>query len=224
MENQALIFKSILIGLILINIFVNNNIQIQTIIYIIIASIVSYFYYNYYKTGYNNNEYMKVVRKMTRRNTPFDPRYKSFLYKNPALLTIFYELLPYCKFDTKNYKDALIAGNQLILLYESAKIGHRFPNQSIDLAEQLQRNILNSCQSLILSFPTTVISNYKFEAKLKTLHEVLQNIIDNIKLIYKDKYIQNGPDIYSPPPDINNGPWKNPLNGKEYNKHWNFYY
>ena len=161
---------------------------------------------------------------MNHKYTPFDDTHKSFLYKNPALLTIFSKFLPYCKFDTKNYKEALVAGNQLVLLYESAKKGHRFPNQSIDLAEQLQRDIMNSCQALVLSFPTTVVADYRYEANLDVLQKVLQNIVDNIKLIYEDKYVQDGPDIYSPPPDINSGPWKNPLNDKEYNKYWNFYY
>ena len=119
---------------------------------------------------------------------------------------------------------ALIAGNQLVLLYESAKIGHQFPNQSISLAEQLQRNIMNSMQAFVLSFPTTVVSGYRFEANLKVLQKVLQNIINNIKLIYDDHYAQNGPDIYSPPPDIYSGPWKNPLDSKEYNKYFNFFY
>ena len=224
MENQDLIFKSILIGLVLINILVNNPISIQVILYILIALITGYLFYNYNKPKEDNEIYNKVVTRMTRRDTPFAPKYKSYLYKNPALLTIFAELLPYCKFDTKNYQEALIAGNQLVLLYESAKIGHRFPNQSIDLAEQLQRNIMNSCQALVLSFPTTVVSNYRFEASLDTLQRVVQNIIDNIKLIYEDKYVRNGPNIYSPPPNINCGPWKNPLDSKEYNKYWNFYY
>ena len=224
MENQDLIFKSVLIGLILLNILVNNPISIQVIIYIVIGGIIGYLYYKKYKPKDDSEIYKKIVTKMTRRDTPFDPKYKSYLYKNPALLTIFAQFLPYCKFDTKNYQEALIAGNQLVLLYESAKIGHEFPSQSISLAEQLQRNIMNSCQALVLSYPTTVVADYRFEADIKILQKVVQNIVNNIKLIYEDHYVQNGPNIYSPPPDINCGPWKNPLNEKEYNKYWNFYY
>lgn len=224
MENKDLILKSIIVGLFLVNSFINNNITIQGIIYIILAGVIAYLYYGYNEPKDDNNIYREIVRKLKRHETRFDPRYQSYLYKNPALLTIFSKFLPYCKFDTKNYKDALVAGNQLVILYESAKIGHQFPIQTISLAEQLQRNIMNNCQALILSFPTTVVSNYNFEANLVILQQVLQKIIDDIKLIYEDKYVQNGPDIYSPPPDVDSGPWKNPLNERDYDQNWNFYY
>jgi hypothetical protein len=192
----------------------------NNIIYIVLLIFLIYIFYS----KNNNDVYDSLVDTMNKKYTPFDHTYQSFLYKNPALITIFARFLPYCKFDTKNYKEALIAGNQLVLLYESAKKGHRFPNQSIDLAEQLRRDIMNSCQALVLSFPTTVVADYKYNANLNVLQKVLQNIIDNIKLIYEDKYVQYGPDIHSPPPSINNGPWKNPLDDKEYNSYWNFYY
>jgi hypothetical protein len=223
MSDNKLIGNSVLFGIIIFIVLI-NNISINNIIYIVIAVIFSYLFYVYFNPENSNNVYDKIVNTMNKKYTPFDYTQQSLLYKNPALLTIFARFLPYCKFDTKNYKEALVAGNQLVLLYESAKKGHRFPNQSIDLAEQLQRDIMNSCQALVLSFPTTVVADYRYEANLNVLQKVLQNIIDNIKLIYEDKYSQYGPDIHSPPPSINNGPWKNPLDDKEYNSYWNFYY
>ena len=66
--------------------------------------------------------------------------------------------------------------------------------------------------------------DYRFQVDLNILQKILQKIVDNIKLIYKYHYEKNGPDIYNPPPSVRSGPWKNPLEDKDYNKYWSFYY
>ena len=102
--------------------------------------------------------------------------------------------------------------------------GNQIPNQIIDIAEQLQRDILNDIQSLIHSFPSTVIDNHNFEVYRNILQKILQNIIDDIKDIYLERYERVGPTIYNPPPCNRSGPWKNPLVEKDYNSNWNYYY
>ena len=143
---------------------------------------------------------------------------------NPALVKVFISMCPFARFDTRNFKEALIAANQLIRVYESAKLGQKLPNQTIDIAEELQRNVLNHMQSIIHSFPSTVIADYRFQVDLNILQKILQKIIDDIKLIYQEEFDKNGPNIYNPPPSVRSGPWENPLQTKEYNKYWNFYY
>ena len=49
---------------------------------------------------------------------------------------------------------------------------------------------------MVLSFPTTVVANYRYEANLNVLQKVLQNIIDNIKLIYEEILLLHTPDFW----------------------------
>lgn len=143
--------------------------------------------------------------------------------KNP-LEQIFIKLYPYSTLNPKNYNDALKSSKELLQLQKMAIEGHQIPNQIIDIAEQLQRDILNDIQSLIHSFPSTVIDNHNFEIYRNILQKILQNIIDDIKDIYLERYERVGPTIYNPPPCNRSGPWKNPLVEKDYNSNWNYYY
>ena len=148
---------------------------------------------------------------------------KDFINRNNSLVYVFNRLLPFYRIDPVNFKNALNNGNDLIKVYESAKKGHLIPNQTIDIAEQLQRNILNYLHSITHSFPTTVIGDYEFQSKVSLVQKVTHDIVNNIKIIYEDYYHQNGPDIYTPPPSIRSGPQGNPSDDNNYSENWNFY-
>jgi hypothetical protein len=229
-SSSDLLLQTIVIGIISTTILVKANLQISSFMSIFIAFFLSYIWL---ETGSikkvdsdnNNSDIEKLNRKLNEKyNLNFANQYNSVLYMNPALVKVFTSMHSFARFAVKNYKEALISTNELIRVYESAKIGHTIPNQTIDIAESLQRNILNHMQSIIHSFPTTVIADYRFEVDINILQKILQKIIDDIKLIYEVYYEENGPSIYNPPPSVRSGPWENPLNGKEYNKNWNFYY
>jgi len=140
------------------------------------------------------------------------------------LVNAFTNLYPYSTLNLKNYNDAIQSTNQLVILQDMAHKGHQIPNQVIDIAEQLQRDIMNDIQSLIHSFHSTVIDNHKFEVHRNILQKILQEIVDDIKNIYKRRYNRIGPSIYNPPPSNREGPWKNPLDEENYSPNWNFYY
>ena len=173
-----------------------------------------------------NEEHLKKLnKKMNKKsNGIFCKNYNSVLYMNPALVKVFISLCPFARFNYKNFKNSLISANQLIRVYESAKLGQQLPNQTIDIAEELQRNTLNSMQSIINSLPSTVIADYRFQVNLDILQKILQKIINDIKIIYDVHYEENGPSTHNPPPSVRSGPWGNPLEAKGYNKNWNFYY
>jgi hypothetical protein len=147
-------------------------------------------------------------------------KHTSLLYKNPDLVYIFIKMCYISRFNNRNFKLALVATNQIITIYESVKIGNLLPNQTIDIVEELQKEILNNMQSILHSIPST---NNNFEIYLNTLQKILQKIVDDVKLIYEKEYEKNGPNIYNPPPSIRSGPWSNPIDSKEYNPSWNFY-
>jgi hypothetical protein len=230
-SSSDLLLQAIVIGIIITTILVKANLQINSFMSIFIAFILSYLWLEIGSIkkvdsdNNNNSDIEKLNGKLNEKyNLNFANQYNSVLYMNPALVKVFTSMYPFARFDVRNYKEALISTNELIRVYESAKIGHTLPNQTIDIAESLQRNILNHMQSIIHSFPTTVIADYRFEVDINILQKILQKIINDIKLIYEVYYEENGPSIYNPPPSIRSGPWENPLNEKEYNKHWNFYY
>lgn len=148
----------------------------------------------------------------------------SILYKNPELVKIFIKLLPFSRFNIKNFNDAIKSSEQIVRVFISFQIGHKIPYQTLEIVEQLQRNILNNIHSMVHSFPSSEISDYRFNSYIKILQQILQKIIDDIKLLYEEYYNKNGPDIYNPPPCIYSGEWDNPINSKEYNKYWNYYF
>jgi hypothetical protein len=232
-SSSDLLLQAIVIGIITTTILVKANLQINSFMSILIAFVLSYLWLEMGSIkkidsdNNNNSDIEKLNGKLNGKflnNLNFANQSNSVLYMNPALVKVFTSMYPFARFDVRNYKEALISTNELIRVYESAKIGHTLPNQTIDIAESLQRNILNHMQSIIHSFPTTVIADYRFEVDINILQKILQKIINDIKLIYEVYYEENGPSIYNPPPSIRSGPWENPLNEKEYNKHWNFYY
>lgn len=224
------IFIAVLLGTIFTFIFSRSQISVTGFISLLIGVTVTYLWItseridSVKKEKEVDKDLDKLQKKMNHKVSFFDTKYKSVLYKNPDLVKVFINLCPFARFDTSNFKWSLVAANQLVKVYESAKIGHVVPNQTIDIAEQLQREVLNNMEALINSFPTTVIADYRFQSSINLLHKVLQNIVDNIKVIYNDYYEQNGPSIYDPPPSARAGPWANPLKAKDYNKYWNFFY
>ena len=186
-------------------------------IIIIIFIIIIYYFYN-------NQKNILLNEKLNNNNTIFNNWETSHLYKNPSIIIIFKKLLPFYKFNEKNYSDALKSCNHLIKIHDSAKIGHKYPNQTIDMAEELQRNIMNNIQSLIHSFPSSIIGNGRFEIYCDILHKITQKVVNDIREIYFQYYNKNKININTPPPSIYSGPSLNPIYSKGYNKYWNFYY
>jgi hypothetical protein len=233
-SSSDLLLQTIFIGIIttyVLNILVRSNLQISSLISIVIAFLLSYLWLESgsIKKVNNDNNNISNIEKLNKKlnkkyNFFLNNQHNSVLYMSPPLVKVFTSMYPFARFDIINYKEALIATNELIRVYESAKIGQKLPNQTIDIAEALQRNILNHMQSIIHSFPTTVIADYRFQVYINILQKILQKIIDDIKLIYEIYYEENGPSISNPPPSVRSGPWENPLKEKEYNKYWNFYY
>jgi len=205
-----------------------NTIVYPTIVFIC-AIIVTFMYQNSElekildNEEKHNNNLNKLDFIMNKEyNDIFNEYYDFIIHKNNAIAKVFSNILPYADFSVENFKEALLSTNELIRVYESSKLGHKFPKHTIDIAEELKRNILNSLQSVSHSFPSSSLNT--FESNITILSKILQKIINDIKLIYKTEYKKYGPDIYNPPPDVNSGEWSNPLNEKNYNKYWNFHY
>ena len=229
--SPELLFRIVIIGIILSTLLIRAGLTTNVLLSFIIVGLISFGLLTQGIMKEKEHE-KKCDEKLEKLNKQMNKKYNkifsqvnhSVLYMNPALVKVFISMCPFARFDTRNFKEALVAANQLIRVYESAKLGQKLPNQTIDIAEALQRSVLNHMQSIIHSFPSTVIADYRFQVDINILQKILQKIIDNIHLIYQEDYEKNGPNIYNPPPSIRSGPWSNPLYTKEYNKNWNFYY
>lgn len=225
LNNPDLVMKASVLWIALLIILSRTVKNPENVFYFIISGIVSYFFFvNYNEKNQNENQNEKLYSILNKNETIFSSYQNSVLYKNPELVKVFINLCPFYRFDTKNFKEALTLSNQLVRVHESAKLGHKNPNQTIDIAEELQRSILNHIQSMIHSFPSTVIAGYRFQANLNILQKVLQNIIKDIKNIYDFHYESTGINIINPPPSVRSGEWENPVKSKGYSENWNFYY
>jgi Ca2+/Na+ antiporter len=216
-----LLFQSIVI-VVIITTLLNRFILPYQILFILLSFFISYLWVTYKNKNnrideYKNDIYLDKLNNIMNKGYS---KHTSVLYKNPDLVYIFIKMCYISRFNNRNFKSALVATNQIITIYESVKIGNLLPNQTIDIVEELQKEILNNMQSILHSIPST---NNNFEIYLNTLQKILQKIVDDVKLIYEKEYEKNGPNIYNPPPSIRSGPWSNPIDSKEYNPSWNFY-
>ena len=216
-----LLFQSIVI-IVIITTLLNRFILPYQILFIILSFFISYLWITYKNKNnrideYKNDIYLDKLNNIMNKGYS---KHTSVLYKNPELVYIFIKMCYISRFNSRNFKSALVATNQMITIYESVKIGNLLPNQTIDIIEELQKEILNNMQSILHSIPST---DNNFEIYLNTLQKILQKIVDDVKLIYEKEYEKNGPNIYNPPPSIRSGPGSNPIDSKEYNPFWNFY-
>ena len=211
----------IIFSIIFIFLYRNINIVFYPIIVFILSIIMTYIYQSstLEKIVVNENEHNDNIDKLD-----FITNEEYFyIHNHPAISKVFSNILPYAEYNIQNFKEALISTNEFINIYETSKLReYKFPKHTIDIAEDLKRNILNSLQSVSHSFPFS--SENSFETNVTILSKLLQKLIKDIKVIYKAEYKKQGPNIYNPPPDVNSGEWSNPLEEKNYNKYWNFHY
>lgn len=224
------IFQSFMLALVVGGLFLRTSSSGSGLSAFFLGLFIGYLWFSYskYEGGKKVKNYerkaTRLERTMQRKRNLFDKKARSLLHRNPALVTIFAKLYVFGRFDRQNFKEALISANQLIRVYESSKIGLVLPNQIIDIAEELQRNTMNSIHSMIHSLPSTTIGDYRWQVEIDILQKVLQKITDDIRELSKAQYLEVGPTIHNPPPDYRSGPWPNPTNQKEYNSHWDQYY
>jgi len=231
MASPELIFKIVVISLIALTFLIRLNFSPDVLLSVGLVLLLAYFLLTrghiveMEERKENNEKIIDLHKKLnTISGSMITSNYNSVLYKSPGLVKIFTTMLPFAIFNVINFKEALVAANQLVRVHESAKLGHRVPNQTIDIVEALQREVMNNMQSIINSLPTTVMPGYRFQVDLNILQKILQKIVDDTKLMYRYDYEKNGPDIYNPPPSVRSGPWRNPIGDKDYNTNWNFYY
>ena len=176
-----LLLKVIFFGIVITTILVRSNLTTNTFLSMVFSVVMSYFILSSGRmeeiehVKKNNKKLHTLNKKMNKKyELVFSQMNNSVLYLNPALVKVFMSMCPFARFDTRNFKEALIAANQLIRVHESAKLGQQIPNQTIDIAEALQRSVLNHMQSIIHSFPSTVIADYRFQVDLDILQKILQ--------------------------------------------------
>jgi hypothetical protein len=93
---------------------------------------------------------------------PVDSIQKSYLYLNPLIVQLFYNLREYSQYNISSYTNALIHSNNIIGLEYQARIGLDRKYYNYEQAVDELRKALNEINAVIYNLPSTIVSYTKF--------------------------------------------------------------
>lgn len=224
------LFQATGISLLLLGLILRTQPQLSTLLGVFMVGIVFMMWIMWKSTtqeqklSKKKKKLSKLERVLQTKSNPFHMSARSLLHRQPVLVKIFSSLYVLARFDEENFQEALVKANQLIRVHESATTGVVIPAQYVDVSEQLARDSLNHIQSMIHSMPSSSLGDYRMETTIQVLQEALEKLVKDIKDKADEQYYTIGPDIHTPPPCSRSGPWANPIEDKEYNPHFSFYW
>lgn len=116
---------------------------------------------------------------------------KSFLYYDPFITSLMYNLREYTQHNIQSYSSCLQHINLVLKIsYESSNISHNFYENYQSMITQKKR-ALNELTSLIYSIQTTSITYEKFKKSISLLHQLLNAHILKVSKIFIDKVSMN---------------------------------
>ena len=131
--------------------------------------------------NYNYQKYNNIIIKPTSTNE------KTYLYLNPNLVQLFYNLRQYSQFNISAYINSLIHCNNVIAIEYQNQLGinNIYLNYQVAIIEK--NSALNEFNSLIYLLPSTELAYKKFNKSIIILHELLNKHIYNIAFLSKNK-------------------------------------
>jgi hypothetical protein len=102
---------------------------------------------------------------------------KSYLYTNPLIVNLLYNIKEYRYYNPSAYRQLIININNLIKL-------SRKKNKSkckYDILMDYKNNALNNLHSIIHNIPSNTINNIKYKTNITALHKLLQEYMTNYK-------------------------------------------
>jgi hypothetical protein len=130
---------------------------------------------------------------------PVDSIQKSYLYLNPLLVELFYNLREYSQYNISSYTNALIHCNNVIGLEYQSKIGLDRKYYNYDMAVDECRKALNEINAIIYNLPSTIVSYTKFNESIRILHGILNKHIYNMGQIFKNENKGKDLNLYTMP-------------------------
>lgn len=116
---------------------------------------------------------------------------KSFLYYDPYITSLMYNLKEYTQLNIQAYSSCLQHINSILKIsFESSDISHNFYENYQSMITQKKR-ALNELTSSIYSIKTTSITYEKFKKSITLLHQLLNAHILKVSKIFIDKVSMN---------------------------------
>jgi hypothetical protein len=150
---------------------------------------------------------------------PVDSIQKSYLYLNPLIVQLFYNLREYSQYNISSYTNALIHSNNIIGLEYQARIGLDRKYYNYEQAVDELRKALNEINAVIYNLPSTIVSYTKFNNSIKILHGLLNKHIYDMGQIFKNDNKGEDLNLYKMPDSFYDEYFKiapNNTNDKDY--------
>ena len=170
-----------------------------------------------------NFDYEKQDNKIIK---PVGTTEKSYLYLNPVIVELFYNLRNYSQLNISSYINSLIHCNNVIALDYQSKLGLVNVYLNYDVAVEESNKALNEYNSIIYSLPSAKVSYKKFNDSIKVLHGLLNKHISNMGTLFKNKNkitditISSMPDNFY---DNEHNVKSNDMNTRDYKSVYNMY-
>ncbi len=129
---------------------------------------------------------------------------KSYLYLDPFIVQLFYNIREFSQYDISAYAGALIHTNHVIGLAYETKLGFNktamYENYTVAVEES--KKALNQLKNVIFQLPTAFITYNKFKESLKILHQLLNVHLENMAVVFKNQNVKTDLHIYAKPDDF----------------------
>ena len=151
---------------------------------------------------------------------------KSYLYLNPVIVELFYNIREYSQYNISSYINSIIHCNNVIAIEYQAKIGLNREHMNYEMAIDETKKALNELSSVIYNLPLAKQGYIKLKDTIKTLHGLLNKHIQVIGELFKNDNKVNDINMFSMPDNFYDNYFlimANDTYTDEYNSTYNLY-
>ena len=151
---------------------------------------------------------------------------KSYLYLNPVIVELFYNIREYSQYNISSYINSIIHCNNVIAIEYQCKIGLNREYMNYEMAIDETKKALNELSSVIYNLPLAKQGYIKLKYTIKTLHGLLNKHIQVIGELFKNDNKVNDINMFSMPDNFYDNYFlimANDTYTDEYNSTYNLY-
>jgi hypothetical protein len=172
---------------ILLLVFINKiNIKPKHIIALIVSFFIIYYIKNEEKNSLNNESLIQNEKKNL--IVPKIDKIKN--YKD--ILNFVFSIQDLSKYNPQTYEEFIINLELFLQIYENTKVDEKFFTQYYHIAKQVKDECINKLYSIIYNLSDKIEVRNKLENAVDILKEILNNYIEELFKICKDKLKKNG--------------------------------
>jgi hypothetical protein len=148
---------------------------------------------------FDNNNWITITNNYF-ISKPFNSPEKSYLYLNPLIVQLFYNIKNYSSFNISSYVNSLFHCNNVLGIEYEVSLGLNREYLNYETAQFEKDNDLNELCSDIYNIPHADTGKYR--SVIKTLHSLLASHMYNISQLLKNKNELNPITVDSVPNDL----------------------